>query len=794
MATYKQRTPYLRLNSAHSPEQDSIVTQTAASTKHVVESISSSSTHPVDDILLDNTLDQEWMSIRQQTASSVARARARQQQYLYHEQQRAQEWDFVLGHHQQRSSLTKAAPISVCSSSSSNSSSSSTGVMVQDTALSSDEGDHAVLSSTGKGRKIMSLRLHETSNRDRARASSIGTSSYSELTSEGFYSLEGESEDYSIWSQDDDDQHSSTKSTAPRFTTLYLTSGRLPYAASSSSTTSLNSVVHASFGQHIAGIGDRSHSQLLFHDGSGNFGTNVALTSPSSASAVGSDHESEWNAGWESSSSSTSLNPKYLRQQEQRQRGYPSDRQLRKSISRGPISSSEFDTVINNIALLQSRHTEPSHQHRHHHHQQQRNPAQSTSSHQRRVLSTPSHFNGTIHVRKSLVSSKLSSYSIYESDMEDIDAMVIDIPSKQGWLQVFENALSAFRSREADMDMGDGSTLVNPIKALVCHSSNETTDLVGVSKTLIPETKSESTLVAKVRRRSRSNSATIPSSRPLERLPAAASISPSSSSTDKATGASTNMNKVRQQVSASTLDTLQRLQKRHRASYQSHDLGNTHRSFSAEPNLDSTESLTPTGSVLASSETTSMDPMHVSFLPTILDQSVQSGGYPWRSDSRCEMNVNSSNNESICQDQTRERDRNVLAAVLSTLRRFRDHVKSNLLHPDFAIEDSNTSYLAGLGFEGDLGIEWATTGRGAPLSISVLDNNSTHNRRWSSAAAATAAAVYHTAATQPLSLSFSSSSSSIFSSRPNVRRTSSDCGLESLAHERNGASIGAFTT
>ena len=62
--------------------------------------------------------------------------------------------------------------------------------------------------------------------------------------------------------------------------------------------------------------------------------------------------------------------------------------------------------------------------------------------------------------RKPAVQSKLQNCSIYESEMEDIDAMVIDIPSKLGWMQVFEQALRAFNANDTALEMDD-STVVS---------------------------------------------------------------------------------------------------------------------------------------------------------------------------------------------------------------------------------------------------------------------------------------------------------------------------------------------
>ncbi|KAG0360321.1 hypothetical protein BG005_010924 [Podila minutissima] len=293
---------------------------------------------------------------------------------------------------------------------------------------------------------------------------------------------------------------------------------------------------------------------------------------------------------------------------------------------------------------------------------------------------------------------KLQSCSIYESEMEDIEGMVFDIPSKVGWLQIFEQALNVFNNSQDDM----GS--LNPIKALaqspfvddldpnatigvskgstitlpVSHSVTDDTDVDGAEDT---DTSSSGS-----KERAHTPSSTAPST--YLALPSTPTpLSGPTSSMVKSLSSQVQMKHLRQKMSASSLDALQRLQKRQRSdvAYNS--------SLLASPHI-------------------SRDPMHVDFMPTIVDSvsdttstSTLGRHTPTRSTSTM---TGSSYYPS-------DRDTNVLATVISTLRRFRDHVKSNLLHPEF---DQESNYLSGLGFEGDLGVEWAI---GTSLTNSTED-------------------------------------------------------------------------
>ncbi|KAF9347565.1 hypothetical protein BGX26_000962 [Mortierella sp. AD094] len=550
MATYKQRTPYNRFNGRRSPEQDS----TESFNINTYNSTSGPShSNPTDEILVD----QEWTSIRH---SASARAKARQQQlFLHQEQQRAQEWHFVLEQHQRPSLVTAG----------------NTSTFVQDDISSdeyhddiSDTESHSVVTgSRGRKEEEVALRL-----RARTRANSVGQSSsvsYSDLASESLEGLD-ESEDFSVWSQDEEDGQS--YSTAMRSRNYIPIS---PSTISLSSTTS-NNMIHPS---------SLAQSQMPFHDGSGNFTTTRPVLLSSSSSQQGSDHESD-HGGWESSSSTGSI---FGRNQikEQNRRSTRSQQYALTERSRHPISSSEFDSVVNNIALFQARHSQKS----------------VTGATEACNNSVPQIIISTPHTRikRPLGPSKLSTCSIYESEMEDIDAMVVDLPSKQGWLETFESALNAIHSYGKELGMED-STLNNPIKALAQHYASKDIEEGQKSSSKPPPPPPITTTAA-----TSSSSSSATSIRPStgsndDKLSNMEKISSNDDSNNNAIA--TDMKKIRQQISASSL---QSLQMRHRASCQ--DFGQNDDVFRP--------------SVTTVSHNNMADPMQVQFTPTIMDRSAQ---------------------------------------------------------------------------------------------------------------------------------------------------------------------------
>ncbi|KAF9110624.1 hypothetical protein BGX27_006117, partial [Mortierella sp. AM989] len=629
MATYKQRTPYNRHTGRNSPEQQSSASFSANTFNHTS---SLSSGYPTDEILVD----QEWTSIRQ---SASARARARQQLFLHQEQQRAQEWYFVLEQHQ-RPSLTTLGSAST---------------LDQEEDISSDDYEDDIsdvesplVAMSLRGGKDVALKL-----RARTRASSIGQSStisYSDLASESLEGLD-ELEDSSTWSQDDEDE--STMMPSGNFIPAS------PSAISLSSTTSLSNSIHPSLAQ----------SQMPFHDGSGNFINRLV------ASQRGSDHESD-HGGWESSSSMSSTPGHHQNKEDRlstRSQPYASVERFRL-----PISSSEFDSVVNSIALFQARYTPSS----------QNSPLEAREVYNRNNLKPhpPQIVTSSQRTRTSrpLKPSKLSTCSIYESEMEDIDAMEAVVSSKQGWLKTFESALGVIGSHDPELNV-ESSAFNNPIKALAQHYTIEDIDQAEDSKLcLIMPSKEHTTKQAISRGQPSSKAAT-------ETLIQSATGSSEFACTEKSNSCgnsnnnnaqTTDLKKIRQQVSASSLEALQSLQMRHRASC---DVGQ----------LDDRPKSPVRSSVVTASH---LDPMQIHFSPTIMD------GHSSVLDEGASL---SSHNTNEHQEHSREYN-STLTVMVSALRRFRDHVKSNLQHLEFD-EENTSNHLSGLGLECGRGFDWTTT-------------------------------------------------------------------------------------
>lgn len=126
-------------------------------------------------------------------------------------------------------------------------------------------------------------------------------------------------------------------------------------------------------------------------------------------------------------------------------------------------------------------------------------------------------------------------------------------------------------------------------------------------------------------------------------------------------------------------------------------------------------------------------------------------------------------------------DTNLLAVVLSTLRRFRDHVQSNFMFSEFYDDDERSQHLSRtLGPDGDLGIEWSTGDVSAATRVTG-----------STAAAAVAAVVGSPSTPRAAERRYrrhertTSSAVSSSSARSSVRRVNSDCGLESMKSYRS---------
>ncbi|KAF9323398.1 hypothetical protein BG006_001483, partial [Podila minutissima] len=464
MATYKQR-PYSRHvgTGRHSPDIVSPkITQSPvhhpvahSSLAHTTPSQSQSHSyshglsHPDDDIL-DNASDHEWTSIRHTIS---ARAKARQEQYYRNqEQQRAQEWHFVLGQHQKASESASARNITR---------------KIKDTHSSDEYGDPVappVASASTYQEDQHTPILFET-DLEGETSSHFG---FSDLASD----LDGldESEDQG-WSQDDDERVPSSSTSV--YGTIIKHQDQLqqkPFSSpySNTSTISLSNLTHPSFALgHNDNQGASFHLQnkMPFHDGSGNFGAVLSGDSD--------------QGGWESSTSAvSSIFSSYSRRIAKRHSLTPLTR---------PISSPEFDSVLQNIATLQGQsnhpHPHPYHHHYPHTHQSMMTMEKRSDSNTVSTVDSASLYSSTRaskpHRQRYHGQIKLQSCSIYESEMEDIEGMVFDIPSKVGWLQVFEQALNVFNNSQDDM----GSQ--NPIKALAQSPFVDDLDpnaTIGVSK------------------------------------------------------------------------------------------------------------------------------------------------------------------------------------------------------------------------------------------------------------------------------------------------------------------------
>ncbi|KAG0322158.1 hypothetical protein BGZ99_003452 [Dissophora globulifera] len=185
---------------------------------------------------------------------------------------------------------------------------------------------------------------------------------------------------------------------------------------------------------------------------------------------------------------------------------------------------------------------------------------------------------------------------------------------------------------------------------------------------------------------------------------------------------------VKQNMAEASLETMKRLQTRKRS--------NPHQRYGA-------------------------DPIQVDFSPTMRDRPMYDSGL--HRDRRV-MSRSTGTSTS-----THMRNTNLLAVVLSTLRRFRDHVQSNLHHADFYDEEDRHADLArSLGFDGSLGIGWSM---GTDPTATGVDENDRarsvtrdqrdrHRERASSVA----------------------STVSRTSSHQSIGRVGSDCRLESMWH------------
>ncbi|KAF9158898.1 hypothetical protein DFQ26_007125, partial [Actinomortierella ambigua] len=353
-------------------------------------------------------------------------------------------------------------------------------------------------------------------------------------------------------------------------------------------------------------------------------------------------------------------------------------------------------------------------QQQHHHHQRQQG--------QQQYAPTPQ--------RPSLLQLQQKTFKSYDSDNEDLSQLVATIPSsKTGWLQAFEQTLQSLNVKHAssELNLNEPSCALNPILVLAQHPTEEgPSDLTGLAKTLVPEE-----VFAMAQRREeegeeeeglRSMNATPTPASMMRKVVVAAANSKEEeveeggggggkrvSSPSSLEEQATTLRKVQKHISASSLETLQRLQDRQRAadyrerpplppSAYADRQGRRSRRRSSVGSSASRASVVSSGS---------RDPMHrIEFMPTLLvgreQQPMVDGG-------------NAGGGGQACGDEYEgSSDSTLFRAFVSTLRRFRDHVKANLLLPP----ELDEPYLSLLRFEhSDLGIEWATEGGGAATSL-----------------------------------------------------------------------------
>ncbi|KAG0201285.1 hypothetical protein BGX28_005837 [Mortierella sp. GBA30] len=591
MATYKQR-PYQRHTATYSddddvqkPQASNSITTTASTahpihlTSHLHQHYNHSPAAPEDDIL-ENTLDREWTSVRH---SVGARAKARRQQYLDQQQQRTREWQFVLNQHRLSSTVGTTSKVVV--------------------SLSDDYEE--TVSSPGLSSIVTSPRVADTPRVVTGTVSGEQSSvfGFSDLTSDGLESV-GESEDLGVWShEDDEDGHPLLATPAQRRRHSFLSS-----SLAASSTTSLSHLPRPSFAHpHNRGgiIEPKFQNQMPFHDGSGNF---AAEGQSGVRSHLESDMDYSSELGWESSSSRASS-------------AFRHTYRPNNAVTRRRISTSEFQAMIQNIADLQ--------------HTSARPPLfQSSSSSSRRPRSLDAHsipYSSDPHqplFTYPHVVAKRPIFNIYESEMEDLADMTMEMPTKIGWLEAFEQALWAlspdeYGARVSVASMVASNTripfsmleLLNPIKALALHFGHDNAAATD-SRSL---GSSDDTSVQD-----------------------AASLSIEALNTQE------RQQEVKENMSAASSETLKRLQTRKRSNHQ---------------------------------DTYLSDPMQVEFSPTVGSTSTTTDIY------RKERRVMSRSTGTST--STNMHDTNLLEVVISTLRRFRDHVKSNLMYSEFYYEEGD---------------------------------------------------------------------------------------------------------
>ncbi|KAF9126373.1 hypothetical protein BGW39_006678 [Mortierella sp. 14UC] len=245
---------------------------------------------------------------------------------------------------------------------------------------------------------------------------------------------------------------------------------------------------------------------------------------------------------------------------------------------------------------------------------------------------------------KSRLRERISVYDSEEEEdmkaMEEMNALVIDIPATMGWLQVIEQALSTFRSSfEVELQDSSDSDITHPIKAW----ANWNEDYGDTTYNKDPVKYSTSAATTRTKATPKGHPSLMP-------------LSQSASSVDSPKlRHEREMIQVKHQMSASSLLTLQRLQSQHHHTQQLYQ-HQTQRRYS--------------------------------FLCT-------QGYHHHRQDALEEESSDSSSGSSSSSTT-------LLEAAILALCRFRDHVKSNLMDP--ALDEELESGLSRLGFGGDFGM------------------------------------------------------------------------------------------
>ncbi|KAF9977369.1 hypothetical protein BGZ73_006238 [Actinomortierella ambigua] len=691
MATYKQRVPVQRIHSGrHSPDtsKDSTTISTSGQYAHLAtsqhqyfsahQSLSSVYHNPDDDIL-DNVLDQEWTSIRR-SADTESRAAYRRRML----EQRIQDWHLVLDQHRLNSSYQS-------DSSSAEEETKDEENKVSDTLPPTTVGTDGDTPRASAFPPLLpvntsvpitaSVAPSAIASPSAATHTSGSHFAFSDLASD---SIGDESDSLEPWSPDDDD----TVSTISRYRRLSLRAGVVPSSptASQSSIASFGQLPHPSFyhGGSYANLSSpalRFQNRMPFHDGSGNFVTHRLQSRSHTGSELDSDQ-----GGWESAVSSSKVRS-------------ISSSTTRRTKRGGLITPGDFESMLQSIASLQVQQ------------QQQecsgseqppaiprpysfRPLARDGMALRSRWPRSPSATSSTRSAAKSRGAQpsrrqqqcaptprRPSSLQVqkacksYDSDNEDLSKLVATIPSKTGWLQAFEQTLQSLNVKHAsELNLNETPSVLNPIMALAQHPAEELSDLTGLAKTLVPEEVFTYGHEEEEGLRSMNATPTPASMRRKagraeeEAVPQGSQKGGVLARTDEEEQA--KLRTVQKHISASSLETLQRLQDRQRAA-----------DYRARPVSDRGRRRMRRSSLGSAVSTESRDPLQgIEFVPTLRvackqeatmeDEGRAAGCSRWHQKSSTNEGGQANNDE---YEDSSERDTTLFRAFASTLRRFRDH-------------------------------------------------------------------------------------------------------------------------